>query len=83
MSLAQYLKSFSRLRTYKDREKWSVLTIWQAPHKPFLLLDISPAIIWILSLRWWFYQTFPKFFVNCITLRSFSEGDIIDRLSCD
>ena len=44
MSLAQYLKSFSRLRTYKDRKKWSALTTYQAPHKPFLLLSIMDLI---------------------------------------
>jgi len=44
MSLAQYLKSFSCLRTYKDRKKWSVLTTYQAPHKPFLLLSIIDLI---------------------------------------
>jgi hypothetical protein len=30
MSLAQYLKSFSNLRTYKDQKKWSALTAFQA-----------------------------------------------------
>ena len=45
MSLAQYLKSFSRLRTYKDRKKWSALTNYQAPHKPFLLLSIMDLIV--------------------------------------
>jgi putative restriction endonuclease len=44
MSLAQYLKSFSRLRTYKDRKKWSALTTYQAPHKPFLLLSVMDLI---------------------------------------
>ena len=44
MSLAQYIKSFSRLRTYKDRKKWSALTTYQAPHKPFLLLSIMDLI---------------------------------------
>ena len=44
MSLAQYLKSFSRLRTYKDRKQWSALTSYQAPHKPFLLLSIMDLI---------------------------------------
>ena len=44
MSLVQYLKSFSRLRTYKDRKKWSALTSYQAPHKPFLLLSIMDLI---------------------------------------
>jgi len=44
MSLAQYLKSFSSLRTYKDRKKWSAITAFQAPHKPFLLLSIMDLI---------------------------------------
>ena len=44
MSLAQYLKSFSRIRTYKDRKKWSALTTYQAPHKAFLLLSIMDMI---------------------------------------
>ncbi|MFH1672305.1 MAG: hypothetical protein ABIF87_02600 [Pseudomonadota bacterium] len=44
MSLAKYLKSFSRLRTYKDRKKWFELTTYQAPHKPFLLLSIMDLI---------------------------------------
>ena len=38
--LAQYLKSFFRLRTDKNRKRWYVLTNHQAPHKPFLLLSI-------------------------------------------
>jgi putative restriction endonuclease len=42
--LDKYLKSFSRLRTYKDRKKWSGLTTYQAPHKPFLLLSIMDLI---------------------------------------
>jgi putative restriction endonuclease len=44
MSLANYLKSFSRHRTYKDRKKWSALTSYKAPHKPFLLLSIMDLI---------------------------------------
>jgi len=44
MSLVHYLISFSRLRTYKDRKKWSALTTYQAPHKPFLLLSIMDLI---------------------------------------
>ena len=42
--LDKYLKSFSRLRTYKDRGKWSALTTYQAPHKTFLLLSIMDLI---------------------------------------
>ena len=44
MSLDQYLKSFSRLRTDKNRKRWSALTTYQAPHKPFLLLSIMDLI---------------------------------------
>ena len=44
MSLAQYLKSFSLLRTYKDRKKWFALSTHQAPHKPFLLLSVMDLI---------------------------------------
>jgi putative restriction endonuclease len=42
--LAEYLKRFSRLRTYKDRKVWSALTTHQAPHKPFLLLSVMDLI---------------------------------------
>jgi putative restriction endonuclease len=44
MSLEQYLKSFSRLRTDKNRKRWSALTTYQVPHKPFLLLSIMDLI---------------------------------------
>ena len=44
MSFAQYFKTFSSLRTYKDRKKWSGLTTYQALHKPFLLLSIMDLI---------------------------------------
>jgi putative restriction endonuclease len=40
MILDQYLRSFSRLRTDKNRKRRSALTTYQAPHKPFLLLFI-------------------------------------------
>jgi len=40
----EYLKSFSRLRTDKNRKRWSALTAYQAPHKPFLLLSIMDLI---------------------------------------
>ncbi len=40
----QYIHKFSRLRTYKDRNKWTALTTFQAPHKPFLLLSIMDLI---------------------------------------
>jgi putative restriction endonuclease len=44
MSLDQYLKSFSSLRTDKNRKRWSTLTTCQAPHKPFLLLSIMDLV---------------------------------------
>jgi putative restriction endonuclease len=44
MSLNQYLKSFSRLRTDKNRKRRSALTAYQVPHKPFLLLSIMDLI---------------------------------------
>jgi putative restriction endonuclease len=44
MPLSQHLKSFSRLRTYKDCKKWFELTTYQTPHKPFLLLSIMDLI---------------------------------------
>jgi len=33
MSLDQYIKSFSRLRTDKNRNRWPALTTYQAPKK--------------------------------------------------
>ncbi len=44
MSLVKYIESFSRLRTDKNRKRWSALTTYQAPHKPFLLLSIMDLI---------------------------------------
>jgi putative restriction endonuclease len=44
MSLDQYLKSFSRLRTDKNRKRWYSLTTYKATHKPFLLLSIMGLI---------------------------------------
>lgn len=44
MSLDQYLKSFSRLRTDKNRKRWSALITYQAPRKSFLLLSIMDMI---------------------------------------
>jgi len=40
----QFTKIFSRLRTDKNRKRWSALTSYQAPHKPFLLLSIMDLI---------------------------------------
>jgi putative restriction endonuclease len=42
--LDQYTKIFSRLRTDKNRKRWSALITYQAPHKPFLLLSIMDLI---------------------------------------
>jgi putative restriction endonuclease len=44
MSLSQYIKNFSRLRTDKNRKRWAAFTTYQAPHKPFLLLSIMDLI---------------------------------------
>jgi putative restriction endonuclease len=44
MPLGHYLKSFSRLRTDKNRKRWPALTTFQAPHKAFLLLSIMDLI---------------------------------------
>ena len=38
-TLDDYIKNFRRLRTDKDRKRWSALTAYQAPHKPFVLLS--------------------------------------------
>lgn len=40
MALDNYLKKFSNLRTDKNRKRWSNITNYQAPHKPFLLLSV-------------------------------------------
>jgi putative restriction endonuclease len=42
--LDKHIKSFSRLRTDKNRKRWSALTTHQAPHKPFLLLSLMDLI---------------------------------------
>ncbi len=44
MAIDKYFKSFSSLRTDKNRKRWSALTTHQAPHKPFLLLSIMDLI---------------------------------------
>jgi putative restriction endonuclease len=43
--LDKHIKSFSRLRTDKNRKRWSALTTHQAPHKSFLLLSIMDLIV--------------------------------------
>ena len=42
--LEKYLKSFTTLRTAKNKKGWSASTSHQAPHKPFLLLSIMDLI---------------------------------------
>jgi len=40
-----YLQKLARLRTDKNRNRWTEATTFRAPHKPFLLLsvmDIAP-----------------------------------------
>jgi len=44
MPFGKFLAVFSYLRTYKDRRKWSALTAYQAPHKPFLLLSVMDLV---------------------------------------
>jgi len=44
MSVDEYLKKLSRLKTDKGRQRWSVATCHRAPHKPFLLLSIMDLI---------------------------------------
>ena len=39
-----YLRAFSKLRTDKNKKRWTVTTCYQAPHKPFLLLSILDLI---------------------------------------
>lgn len=38
--LNHYLKKFTKLRTDKNRQRWSSITCHQAPHNPFLLLSV-------------------------------------------
>lgn len=42
--LDYYLDAFSSLRTDKNRKRWSEISQYQAPHKPFLLLSILDLI---------------------------------------
>jgi putative restriction endonuclease len=49
--LDQHLKKISRLRTDKNRKRWSALTTHQAPHKPFLLLSIMDLIAQGMIIR--------------------------------
>ncbi len=39
-----YLKQFAKLRTDKNRQRWSAETCHRAPHKPLLLLSIFDHI---------------------------------------
>ena len=42
--LEKYIKKLSKLRTDKNRKKWSALTCHQAPHKPFLLFSVLDLV---------------------------------------
>jgi len=42
--LDKYLQMFANLRTDKNRKRWSALTCFQAPHKPFVLLSVMDLI---------------------------------------
>jgi len=42
--LEKYIKSFSNLRTDKNRNRYPAITDHRAPHKPFLLLSIMDLI---------------------------------------
>jgi putative restriction endonuclease len=41
----KYLRMFENLRTDKNRTRWSALTNFQAPHKPFVLLSVIDLIV--------------------------------------
>ncbi len=40
MTIEYYINKLSKLRTDKNRSRWSEITCHQAPHKPFLLLSV-------------------------------------------
>jgi putative restriction endonuclease len=42
--IEKYFKSFSNLRTDKNRNRYPAITNHRAPHKPFLLLSIMDLI---------------------------------------
>jgi putative restriction endonuclease len=43
--LDKYLRMFANLRTDRNRTRWSALTNFQAPHKPFVLLSVMDLIV--------------------------------------
>jgi putative restriction endonuclease len=43
--LEKYLRMFGNLRTDKNRKRWSALTCFRAPHKPFVLLSVMDLIV--------------------------------------
>jgi hypothetical protein len=43
--LEKYLRMFADLRTDKNRTRWSALTRFQAPHKPFVLFSGMDLIV--------------------------------------
>jgi len=42
--LDHYLVKFRKLRTAKDRNKWTKRTTYRAPHKPFLMLSVIDLV---------------------------------------
>ncbi|BCR04845.1 hypothetical protein DESUT3_19140 [Desulfuromonas versatilis] len=42
--LEHYLNIFAKLRTDKNRNRWSAQICFRAPHKPFLLLSVIDHI---------------------------------------
>jgi len=53
-----YIEAFSKLRTDKNRNRWSAATTFRAPHKPFLLLSILDHISEGLITREFIEPTF-------------------------
>jgi putative restriction endonuclease len=73
---AEYLKRFSRLRTDKDRNRWSALTTNQAPHKPLVLLSVMDLIAQgaiaenFIEPSFELLDTFNLYFANIMPLGS-------------
>ena len=53
-----YIEAFSKLRTDKNKNRWSAATTFRAPHKPFLLLSILDLISEGLITREFIEPTF-------------------------
>ncbi|MEJ2725529.1 MAG: HNH endonuclease [Deltaproteobacteria bacterium] len=43
--LDKYVRMFGNLRTDKNRKRWSSVTCFQAPHKPFVLFSVMDLIL--------------------------------------